>query len=201
MFSLNSVVCCVIAPTNFHAIEYWGWTLFYVSAPCHMLYCICCKGCAIYDWCWLALKPKRYLSTLGVFSDRAGNKIKMRRGPWYLQCDHARPVCSAMKRRVCDEKQGEYIKAEPFCKSLPFSFCTCLLGEPRCHVNKEGKGRRMIALEGERQWGRERVKGRDRGKRLEKMSEYMYCRKSKWDLVRNERRHIERREEDRLGLR
>lgn len=33
------------------------------------------------DWRHLALKPKRYWSTLGVFSDKGVNKIKMRPGP------------------------------------------------------------------------------------------------------------------------
>lgn len=42
------------------------------------------------------------------------------------QCDYERTVSSAMKLLGCDEKQGEDIKPEPFCKSLPFAICTCL---------------------------------------------------------------------------
>ncbi len=42
------------------------------------------------------------------------------------QCDYERTVSSAMKLSGCDEKQGEDIKPEPFCKSLPFAIRTCL---------------------------------------------------------------------------
>lgn len=42
------------------------------------------------------------------------------------QCDYTRYVSSAMKLLGCDEKQGEDIKPEPFCESLPFAIRTCL---------------------------------------------------------------------------
>lgn len=42
------------------------------------------------------------------------------------QCDYERTVSSAMKLLGCDEKQGEDIKPEPFCKRLPFAIHTCL---------------------------------------------------------------------------
>lgn len=42
------------------------------------------------------------------------------------QCDYERTVSSAVKLLGCDEKKGEDIKLEPFCKRLPFAIHTGL---------------------------------------------------------------------------
>lgn len=52
-------------------------------------------------------------------------------------CDYERTVSSAMKLLGCDEKQGEDIKPEPFCKTPSFGRPHLPLREPGCHVNKE----------------------------------------------------------------
>lgn len=113
------------------------------------------------------------------------------------QCDYEWTVSFAMKLPGNDENQAEDIKPEPFRKRRPH----LPRREPLCHVNRGGKGRKMIALEGE---GQKRGGGGDSRKAKEKgwkMCQRNIYREGKWNLpgMKAEGRHIENRETERQG--